>query len=301
MRFKGLDLNLLYALSVLLDERSVSRAAARVNISQPAMSAALTRLREHFADDLLVQVGRRMVPTAYAESLQPLVSQLIEQADQILSTSSTFDPAISNRRFRISVSDYMMTVLIGPLMRSLGTIAPGIRIDVYPTGPDATSFLEKGEVDLVICPEQYLSPAHPSEMLLEDEHVVIGWAGNPALAGPLDRETLFSLGHVAVRFGQSRESTFAEQQVFPQQDKQRTELTTNSFSSVPSLIVGTMRVSFLQKRLADAFIDQLPIVVRPDPVGLPPLREMVQHHTARSNDAGILWLVRQMHHILHTE
>ncbi|MBU0557416.1 MAG: LysR family transcriptional regulator [Alphaproteobacteria bacterium] len=283
---------------MLLEERSVSRAAERMNISQPAMSAALTRMRDYFSDDLLVQVGRRMVPTAYAESLRPLVSQVLEKADELISTSSTFDPATSSRRFRISASDYMVTVLIGPLTRKFATIAPNVRIDVYPTGPEANADLERGEIDLVVSPEEYQSSSHPSEMLLEDEHVVIGWKGNPALEKPLDRKTLFSLGHVAVRFGQSRETSFAEQQLYPHLEKQRTELTTHSFSSVPGLVVGTMRVAFVQRRLSDAFVDMLPIVVHPDPLGLPPLREMVQYHTARANDAGISWIVRQMHDIL---
>ena len=300
MRFKGLDLNLIYALRMLLEERSVSRAAVRVNISQPAMSAALTRLREYFSDELLVQVGRRMVPTAYAESLKPLILQLLEKADELISTSSTFDPSTTSRRFRISASDYMVTVVIGPLKRRLDTLAPGIRIDVYPIGPESTTAMEKGDIDLVISPEQYLSPSHPSELLLEDAHVVVGWKENPAMAAPLDRKTLLSLGHVAVRFGQSREASFSEQQLYPQMEKQRIELTTNSFSSVPSLVVGTMRIALLQRRLANAFIDLLPIVAHPDPLDLPPLREMVQYHTARANDPAIAWMVGQMHDILRT-
>lgn len=77
MRFKGLDLNLVVALDILLQERSVSRAAERLKLSQPAVSAALARLREYFADDLLVSIGRSMIPTAYAESLWPIARGLL--------------------------------------------------------------------------------------------------------------------------------------------------------------------------------------------------------------------------------
>lgn len=298
MRFKGLDLNLLLALRLLLEERSVSRAAERMSISQPAMSSALMRMREYFSDELLVQVGRSMVPTAYAESLRPLVVQLLEKADEVIATSSSFDPATSSRCFRISASDYMATVLIGPLIRRLAAIAPAVRIDVYPTGSEVVGGLEKGDLDLVISPEQYLSHTHPSELLMTDRHVVVGWASNPAMAQPIDRDTLFSLGHIAVRFGSAREGTFAEHQLSSLMERLRVEITTNSFSSVPGLVVGTMRIALLQKRLADVFSSVLPIRIHPMPLDIPHLREMVQFHTARASDPGIAWMVQQMHETL---
>lgn len=298
MRFKGLDLNLLFALRVLLEERSVSRAAERMNVSQPAMSSALMRMREYFSDELLVQVGRRMVPTAYAESLHPLVVQVLEKADEVIATSSGFEPSTSSRCFHVSASDYMATVLIGPLMRRLGSIAPKVRMDVYPTGSDATAGLERGNLDLIVTPAQYIAPAHPSEPLLVDRHVVVGWASNPAMAAPLDRDTFFSLGHVAVRFGNARESSFAEEQLSPLLERLPVELTTNSFSSVPGLVVGTMRIAVLQERLANAFVGLLPIRIQPVPLEIPPLREMVQFHAARAKDPGIMWIVKQMHVVL---
>lgn len=134
MRFKGLDLNLVVALDILLQERSVSRSAERLKLSQPAVSAALARLRDYFNDELLVSIGRSMIPTAYAESLWPIARDLLAKADLLIDTSSTFDPATSQRRFRISASDFIQTVLIAPALRALQTVAPGVSMDVGPTG-----------------------------------------------------------------------------------------------------------------------------------------------------------------------
>lgn len=199
MRFKGLDLNLLYPLRVLLEEANVSRAAQRTNMSQPAMSGALARLREYYGDDLLVQVGRKMVPTAFAEELRPLLDAFLQSAESVRSQSDNFDPTSSTRRFRISVSDYMMTILVGPLVRELSDQAPGVSLDFVPPGPQASEALEKGDLDLKIDPEEYLSSQHPAQLLLEDEHVVVGCRDNPALARPLDLAAMEELKYVAIR------------------------------------------------------------------------------------------------------
>lgn len=125
MRLKGLDLNLLVALDILLDERSVSRAAERLHLSQPAASAALGRLRDYFEDELLVLHGKRMIPTAYAESLVPELKQILAHVDELIATSAEFDPASTERVFRLMGSDYIATILISAVVAKLHTAAPG--------------------------------------------------------------------------------------------------------------------------------------------------------------------------------
>ena len=155
MRFKGLDLNLLVALNTMLEERSVSRAAERLNLSQPAVSAALARLREFFDDELLVPLGRQMMPTSFAESLRPVIVDLLTNAERLIATSSSFDPATSQRCFCIGASDFISIVLLPPLLRRLEREAPSLRIDVIPTGHSLHQQFERGKVDIVIEPEQY--------------------------------------------------------------------------------------------------------------------------------------------------
>lgn len=291
MRFKGLDLNLIIALDVLLEERSVSAAATRMNLTQPALSAALSRLRRYFEDDLLLAVGRRMIPTPLAEELRPLTKQLMRDASAFINMSSGFDPATSKRRFAIGTSDYILTVLIAPMLAHLENIAPGVQFDVFPTGPEINERLERGDIDLVIGPEPFLSPSAPSELLFEEQHVVLGWNGNPAMHAPLDIDRFFALGHVAVRIGMGRELSFAERHLQAYASRRRIEVTTTAFSSTPCLLVGTSRIAVLQQRLAATLLSTLPLTMQPLPIKIPLLKELVQFHSTRRGDAGLRWLI----------
>src|SRR3954468_5143567 len=132
MNLGGLDLNLLVALDALLSERSVTRAAQRVGLSQPGMSNALGRLRRLLDDPLLVRQGAALVPTARAEALVGPVHEALELIRSALEGQRTFDPATDRRSFRLSCSDYSVLMLIGPLVRALRGDAPGVLVDVIP-------------------------------------------------------------------------------------------------------------------------------------------------------------------------
>jgi len=118
MNFHKLDLNLLVALDTLLEERSVSRAADRLNLSQSALSSSLSRLREYFGDELLIAVGRRMEPTALALSLAPSVRDILHRIQVTIQTRPTFEPATAQRRFRIMTSDTPVSDLDERVRRS---------------------------------------------------------------------------------------------------------------------------------------------------------------------------------------
>ncbi len=291
MRFKGLDLNLVLLLDILLDERNVSRTAERLNLSQPAVSAALTRLRDFFGDPLMAVVGRRMMPTALAEELRPLVKQLLHDAEALVGTSASFDPATSQRRFTVGASDYIVAVLITPLLRHIEQVAPHIAIDVFPTGREVFTMLDRGEVDLVIGPEPYLSPLAPSELLFKERHVVLGWNGNPAMQAELTEARFFALKHIAVRIGVGQDMSFAEGHLLPYRERRHIEATTTQFSSVPWMLIGSSRIAVLQERLATAFLDYLPLRIQPLPLEMPLLIEKVQYHATRKADPGLRWFV----------
>ena len=191
MRFKGLDLNLLVALDILLAESSVSRAAERLHISQPAASAALGRLRDYFGDELLIQHGKRMIPTSYADSLAPEIRRILGQVDSIIQMSSEFDPPSSKRVFRLMASDYIAAVLIGPAIKRLAEVAPDIQLDIRLPSERVGIEFERGEIDLVLTPEEYISPNHPAELLFEEQHVVVGWEENALLGTATDKGRIF--------------------------------------------------------------------------------------------------------------
>lgn len=295
MRFKGLDLNLLVAFQVLLEERSVSRAAVRLHLSQPAISAALARLRAYFNDALLVAEGRRMFPTALAEALAPQVAVALETVGTILDTAGTFDPANSSRTFHVAASDYIALVLVRPLMQRLATAASGIRIVLELPGERTAARLDEGRIDLFVTPEEFASPRHPLEPLFAERHVVVGWSGNPVLErGTIDEDAFLAAEHVGVLLGTDAPAAFADRQLEQLGKARRITVTVPSFAAVPWMVIETTRLALMHERLARLVQRHLPIAVTPLPFAFPAMAEVLQHHRARGGDAGLRWLREQI-------
>ncbi|MDE2410247.1 MAG: LysR family transcriptional regulator [Sphingomonadales bacterium] len=305
MRFKGLDLNLLVALDALLEEASVSRAARRLNLSQPAASAALARLRDWFDDPLLAQHGKRLMPTPYALRLRPALTQLLAEIDALVSQPAQFDPATARRRFRVCTSDFLTSVLLRPFLAEIAVTAPGIELDILPPDDDAMQLLEAGRLDLLIIPQEFISQLHPSRLLLEEYHVVAGWIDNPLLAdpvhAPLTIEDFSAAGHVSVRIGRVSRLAHGEAQLQARGISRRVEVVAPSFTLVPELLVGTQRLAIMHARLARQAARRNDIRIVPLPFEMPPMREMVQFHRARADDAGLRWLLDQLDRIVAAE
>ncbi len=301
MRFKGLDLNLLVALDVLLDEQSVSRAAERLHVSQPAMSAALTRIRGYFSDPILQQHGKRMVPTAHAMRIRPKLKALLRDTDALVLETSRFDPATSERRFKIGVSDFALTVLVRPLARELEHLAPGVSFDCIPPTEGMVAMLDQGGLDLVISPEVLLSPDHPSELLFEEEHVVVGWKGNPVLAGGvISEDDYFAAGHIIVELGNLRPVSFSESHLQKLGRPRRVGMRVTSFLAAPEMVVGTGRLTVVHRRLAQFYSTRLDIQIAALPFQIPTMREMLQYHQAREDDPALRWLIGKLHQHVQT-
>ncbi|MFO7286771.1 MAG: LysR family transcriptional regulator [Gammaproteobacteria bacterium] len=291
MRFKRFDLNLLLALDVLLKEQSVSHAARQLNLSQPAMSAALGRLREYFNDPILVPYGKKMLPTAHAQGLAPVVAKLLADIDALISASTVFDPATSQRTFRVCASDYVTTVFLGPLLAKLANEAPGVRIQISAPDDAALGKLEQGETDLLLVPESFTSKDHPSKLLFEERHVVVGCKNNPLFRRPLTAEAFFEAPHIAVTL--SHQQTFAEEQLRALGPR-RIEIVAPSFLAVPWMLPNTRRLAVMHERLARTMVKQLPLAIAPLPFRFPLMREMAQYHTTRAADGGVQWLLGRM-------
>ena len=131
MRLNRLDLNLLVALDALLTERSITLAAERICLSQPATSGALARLREFFNDDLLVRVGAKMQPTPLGESLAEPVHNILLQIQATVERGIEFDPFTCNRKFKFLAGDYSSTVLLTAVAKHINTLAPEIQFEFF--------------------------------------------------------------------------------------------------------------------------------------------------------------------------
>lgn len=296
MRFKGLDLNLLMALDVLLEERSVSRAAERLHLSQPSASAALARLREYFNDPILEPQGRRMIPTPLALRLRPLLQDLLSDVDRMLGEARTFDPGTSTRRFQIGVSDYLVAVIFPRLVQRLQQEAPHVRLDLQAPSELVRQAFDEGAIDLLLSPAEHTLRDHPAELLFEERFVVVGWEGNPLFDSPLTEDDFYAAGHVATTLGNTPgdRASFAEDQLLARGRDRRIEIMAFSFTQVPDLLAGTHRISVMHERLARALQARYPLQYQPMPFEFPVMREMLQYHRARAVDPGLQWLIAHL-------
>ncbi|WP_395392637.1 LysR family transcriptional regulator [Novosphingobium sp. BL-8A] len=294
MRFGRLDLNLLVALDALLTERSVSLAADKLCLSQSATSSALGRLREYFGDELLVVKGRNMILTARAEELIEPVRAVLEQIRATITVAPPFDPATAERQIRIMASDYSTQVLLADAISEISREAPGIRFEIQPMHETPVDALERGYIDLLLTIDYAISTDHPSQILFEDDYVVLGWDGNPAMQGPMTRELYFELGHVTARFGKARVAAFDDWFMRRQKQQRRVEVVAPSFLSIVGLVMNSNRIATVHRRMAEIFMRNLPLVMREMPFSFPPIREAIQWHISNNNDAGLRWVVEKL-------
>ena len=290
MRFNRLDLNLLVALDALLGEQNITRAAARLNVSQSAMSGMLARLREFFEDDLLGAVGRNMELTALGRKMEGPLRELLLHIHTTVGIRVTFDPAFEARNFRIMVSDYAVEVFLNRVVARLLREAPNITLELVPLTEDAGEKLRRGENDFLIIPKHFVSEEHPNELLFEDRYYGVVWEGNTLVGEQLDLETYQRLGHVAPLLGRPRSPTYEELMLQKMGIKRQIKVATFDFSTMASVLIGTDLIATMHWRLAEACARRLPLRLLPIPVELPSLAECVQWHRFQDHDPCHLWM-----------
>jgi DNA-binding transcriptional LysR family regulator len=223
--------------------------------------------------------------------LRGALRALLTDVERMVSLSTQFDPATSQRRFRIGASDYLSIVLFTHLVPELEQVAPGVSVELVPPSDAMAAMLDQGELDLMITPAEHVSPDHPSELLFEERHVVAGWAGNPLVQGPLSQEDFLAAGHVAVEIGRLRPTSFAETFLREQGKERRIEVLVSSFAVAPEMLVNTRRLAVMHERLARAYAERIAIRFVEMPFAFPMMREMLQYNRTRSEDAGLRWLI----------
>jgi LysR family nod box-dependent transcriptional activator len=291
MHFRQLDLNLLVALHALLDEKNITQAGKRLHLTQSAMSGALARLRQYFGDDLLVQVGRKMVPTPLGESLIEPVREILIKVKATIETRPGFDPQTSTRRFSVMMSDFCATVLMLEVLQRAEQLAPQVSFEILSNNvEDPLGYLERADVDVLVMPANVLSADHPQEVLFEDHFVCIAWSGNEVVGETIELDQYLGLGHVTCEFNRGRTPLVDEWYLQHHGHSRRIEVTTTTFNAVPLHVVNSRRIATVHRRLADYYAAILPIRILAAPIDLPTVVEAVQWHQLFDGDAGIAWL-----------
>lgn len=290
MRFEGLDLNLLAALEVLLDCRSTTETARRLNLSQPAISAALARLRDYFEDDLLMNLGRDMVPTPKAQELAPAITEMLNIARFRIVHADDFDPATSRRTFRILCSDYAYDVIVSGALARVADMAPRLKFEIGSTGPEGARQFDKGEIDLMITVPNYVVTGHPSENLFNDRDAVICWSGGK-YAGGINQEQFLAASFAVAVFGEERRPSVSELHFRQNGIALNASVEVPSFAALPGAVCGTDRIAVMHRGHARLFERSHSIVTHELPIDGPEICEVAQWHRLRRNDTGIQWLM----------
>lgn len=300
-RLTGLNLNLLVALDALLSERNVTRAARRVGITQPAMSQTLARLRELFADPLLVRRGRSMVLTPRAEAMLVPLSDALLSVERAVQLGMGFDAATSTRIFSVALPDQSVTVMLSPLLRLIAAQAPGVRVQVEPLSISRLSGkLASGEIDLVLAVHLGSSEGLRKETLLADEYVCLVRRGHPLARRKRVRiEDYAAHGHLAYTpVGFVPPSISEAVPGFASTSGIRASVP--YLLALPEVVRGTDLVATVPRRLLSAPIDFRGVVVLEAPRELPAVVESLWWHPRFDSDPAHQWLRERVHDALAT-
>lgn len=295
------DTYLLRVFSILMNERSVSRAATRLNQSQPAVSTALKRLREIFDDPLLIKDKQRMVPTERALQLEASVRTVLGEIDALLSPGDAFDPATTRQTFRIGTPDYLAPPLMAAVVHYLRTTAPGARILLQPLGQDYDfdAALAEGALDVVIGnwpqPPEHLR----TTLLLEDEIVCLVDRDHPGAAG-LTLAHYLQGSHVVPLLYSGLQRGVVETHLAAQRMARTPTVTVPYFSMAPQLLPGTDLIFTTSRHFALHFAATLPLAVVPSPIAFPPMRFYQLWHGRNQHAAAHIWFRSLLSAVMRT-
>lgn len=285
----AVDLNLLLVLRALLSERHVTRASARVGLSQSATSHALSRLRDLFGDQLLVRRGRALVLTPRAERLLPLLERGLSDLQEAVQGEPSFDPRSARRSFSLGMADYGQAVILGPLLRALEGQAPGIELSSVGF-PNVEELAANGDIDLAVAASGRLFLNNlPQLPLFEDEFVCVVRREHPLAKSKLTLERYLASRHVVVApsgtAGSLVDSVLAESG-----HERRIALRVSSFLAAPIVVSQTDYVSTMPKRLALQLASRFRLHVLPPPLKLPRFGLLLIWHPRFEHDPAHRWL-----------
>jgi DNA-binding transcriptional LysR family regulator len=264
---KRLDLNLLVTLETLLVEQNVTRAAARLHLSQPAVSAQLNRLRHEFDDQLLIPAQRGMTPTAKAIELLDPLRQALDQVRAAVTKHRNFDPAKAKLTVAIACTDYLQMAVIKPLVGKLRERAPRLRVALHNLDTQQLeSQMARGDVDLALMTPQAAPPSLRTRHLFDERYVLIGRRNHPRLREGMTVEEFAQLEHVIVSLRGGGFVTPFDNALEALGLKRNVVLSAASFVFVPEIVSESDFVALVPERLVNRRGNKLKLVGCPVPV-----------------------------------
>jgi DNA-binding transcriptional LysR family regulator len=287
-----LDLNLLVTLDTLLAERHVTRAAARLHLSQPAVSVQLARLREAFGDPLLIPGPRGMLPTARAEALRGPLRDALAGLQAAVAPAAAFDPGAAETTWTIAATDYSGLAVVVPTLARLRGAAPRTRLAILESAPRHVAGLaEAGEIDLGLQTMERIAPAMHAHKLFDERYVLVARKGHPKLRRKPSLATFCALEHVLVSPDGGGFSGVTDTALAAVGRRRRVVLSLPHFIGAMSAIASSDLVAMLPQRLVAGRTD---LQAFAPPLDVPGFAMGMFWHERRHRDPGHRWLREQV-------
>ncbi len=266
MNLRQIDLNLLVIFDALIREKSVTRAALHIGVTQPAVSNALNRLRHLFKDELLVRTPTGMEPTQRAEELGPAVDQILRAINGLVDNPQTFDPQTADLTFQIRMSDVLAFLLLPRLAQRIAGEAPLIHIETVHLSPHRTvEALDSGAIDLAISTGLHGSSAVQEQSLFDDRLICLSRAGHPRIGAKPVLEDFLTADHV--RVAQTPvDDRFVDNWLTAHGHRRSISLTVPHWLSVPHVVRETDLIAVISHRAAKRFEQDPNIQLSPLPI-----------------------------------
>jgi DNA-binding transcriptional LysR family regulator len=285
----NVDLRLLQLMVAVREERNLSRAALRLGLTQPAVSQALARLRQHFGDPLFVRSGGSMDATPFGAHLCGLAAAAATQLEDLLSARLEFDPANHERSFRIAMTDVGQVVILPKLLQALAQLAPHTRVNVSPFDPESSAALEGGNIDLALGFLPEAAGSFVQRTLFQESFVCLVRAGHPRLGKRMTVSQYLAEQHAIVQTPGTGHGMI-DRHLARLGMHRMAGVETPNFIGLAAMVAGTDLVATLPRRAAELLALDQQVRVLPMPVAIPSYPVRLQWHARMQQEPGHLWL-----------
>ncbi|MCP4615694.1 MAG: LysR family transcriptional regulator [Bradyrhizobium sp.] len=284
-----LDLNLLRVFFAIWDLRSLTAAGERLGLTQPAISHALRRLRERFGDPLFVRVANRMLPTDAAVRLHEPLDQAFELLNRTLQSGVVFDPRVTERTFRVAMSDIAEVYLLPRLITELSRISPFIRVHIVPLVPESlASSMRSGEIDLAIGAISMADKDLTGIDIVNDRYICLVRANHPIAKSRLTRSNFSKLRFF---FARTTSSVYQLAEQWLADEAARPQIAVRGhFTTAPEIVRHSDLAAIFPRMLALDLHRAGDFRLLDLPFELPPMEVKVHSHSRFANDTGIKWM-----------
>ncbi|TVQ49999.1 MAG: LysR family transcriptional regulator [Gammaproteobacteria bacterium] len=291
------DLNLLRVFDAIMGEGSLTRAAERLDRSQPAISLALGKLRRLTGDPLFEPHGRGMRPTRRALEMREGVRRVLEQSEQLLVSQPRFDPATSDREFHLVLHEYADLLVLPRLVTMLASLGSSIRLRLHPWTADTPEALRTGEVDLCFDAMPSSEPRVTCELVVREPYVVILRADHPAATAPMTLQRYLALEHVSLAWPAGHQP-FIDNWLMSHGHRRRVRMRVFSLSVLKALVSSSDLICALPRGLAGQFTDHTAYVVQPAPFLEVEFCGYLKWRDSMRAEAGHRWLIGTFREVL---